>query len=580
MDHTTPPSPAPSRPDPSLLPSGFDELVQHNATASYSRDTTTLAMEQIQLVHDISQPGSRFGTPVPQSQQASPQGYDTVMMYQHSPSNSQLQSYQTQSTYSHDGSPYGPIPESQPYSTPATSPPTPAQRSAEMLNARNGVVMSKALGPRSTRIEKASQKKKKKERAKTTKSLMTLDRPLSQLTEGSQVTVADIESYVSRSAEIRRQEIETGKNPGRVKRPMNAFMLYRKAFQQRAKEWASQHNHQVVSRVCGLSWPLESEQLREQYKAWAEIERDNHQKAHPDYKFTPSKPQKQKFKDAHLDDSDGSDLEDFDWAGRSGSRNRSTTRTPNCNDLDGDYIPSRPVYGGGGMSNGMGMSHHGRSSAFHEYSPPGKMMPSLYDHHRDTSLQSQYYEAAARNSSSHRQQLQHGNMLSDVLSMRKGTPSPSLAFPPQHGQGGLQGYDMDQYRYHAHPHGLSHDDSPLMEQLQLTSTQPHLLENNRVDPSLEGGHFMNSNNIDMFGLGDGGGALDGHGHQTWGVPPSMAEGQYSETFMGMGLEDTLAFERENDVLRGSDGAWQTQTLPDSGQFDMSWADASPRVDER
>jgi hypothetical protein len=67
-------------------------------------------------------------------------------------------------------------------------------------------------------------------------------------------------------------------------------MLYRKAYQNLAKRLCTQNNHQLVSQVCGNSWPLEPESLRAQFNEWARIERANHQKAHPEYKFTPAKP--------------------------------------------------------------------------------------------------------------------------------------------------------------------------------------------------------------------------------------------------------------------------------------------------
>ena len=80
------------------------------------------------------------------------------------------------------------------------------------------------------RTEKALKTKKaKKEKAKAEKKIVKLEKPLSELTKDwTHVPIADIESYVNRSAEERRREVEDGKVPGKVKRPMNSFMLYRK----------------------------------------------------------------------------------------------------------------------------------------------------------------------------------------------------------------------------------------------------------------------------------------------------------------------------------------------------------------
>ena len=77
---------------------------------------------------------------------------------------------------------------------------------------------------------KPKAKKIKKEKVKAEHRIARLEKPLSELTRTwTHVPVVDIDAYVNRSAEIRRQEVEEGKNPGKVKRPMNSFMLYRKA---------------------------------------------------------------------------------------------------------------------------------------------------------------------------------------------------------------------------------------------------------------------------------------------------------------------------------------------------------------
>ncbi|KAI0146566.1 high mobility group box domain-containing protein, partial [Pestalotiopsis sp. NC0098] len=75
----------------------------------------------------------------------------------------------------------------------------------------------------------------------------------------------------------------------KIKRPMNAFMLYRKGWQNRIKEMQSNENHQGVSKVAGDGWALEPDEVRNQFNTWSEIERDMHAQAFPDYKFQPKK---------------------------------------------------------------------------------------------------------------------------------------------------------------------------------------------------------------------------------------------------------------------------------------------------
>ncbi|KAK3337309.1 hypothetical protein B0T19DRAFT_455022 [Cercophora scortea] len=561
MDRNTPQSPDLSKID--VLPNGFSELVQHNVGVPYASEQ--FAMES---VHGHSQPNSRYGTPTSQAHRT--QGVSAAMQYHGS--SGQLQGYQQQqSMFQHDNSPYGAIPELlQPYSTPATSPPTPSRD-------RDG--SGKTLGPRSSRIEKAPAKKKKRpDKAKAPKNMPVLNEPMSQVKLDKDIPVANIEEYVNRSSEVRREEIEHGKNPGRVKRPMNAFMLYRKAYQLRAKEWADQHNHQVVSRVCGLSWPKEPDHIREQYKRWAELERDNHQKAHPDYKFTPSKPQKpQKYQDTKFDHHSDGSLDDFDtWAGRPGSRNRSTTKTPN-DDFDSDYYPSRPVYGMSqyplGDLHGMGMSSLGRSDF--GYSNPGKPMPAPYDHRE---LAGQYYETHIRNPPRY---LPAG-MIEDVM-MRK-TPSPSLVFQQHsssqhshHGLGGGGQYHQQQHQQHQQQHQSQQSHLSAAGQHHQTQQPPRL--EHRIDPSLmpvphAGAMFDANTMFDSSGLGD-------HGQPSWHTASGNdADGQYSVGFLG--LDDPLSMDHAIDqanFLRGNPNDWHREELPEAEQLEsLTWADPPHKGD--
>ena len=181
---------------------------------------------------------------------------------------------------------------------------------------------SKTLG--SPKIKKGG-KAKKGDRPKMPK----LDAPLSELTQDyKHIPVRDMEKWVNRSAEIRRREVEGRK--GYVTRPMNSFMLYRSAYAERTKFWCSQNNHQVVSSVSGESWPLEPPDIRDRYNEYARIERDNHQKAHPGYKFSPSKAQNtgQKKKDLSEESEieEGSENDEVDSEWRPATRRHENTR--------------------------------------------------------------------------------------------------------------------------------------------------------------------------------------------------------------------------------------------------------------
>ena len=141
-----------------------------------------------------------------------------------------------------------------------------------------------------------------------------LTAPLSIMTRDYvRIPIKDMEAYVNRPVEKRMAEAE---KRGGIARPMNSFILYRAAFADRTKKWCEQNNHQVVSSVSGQSWPMEPAEVREKYNEYARVERINHQNAHPEYKFSPSKNVSGKSKKGHYSEGDyddeTSDLTDAD----------------------------------------------------------------------------------------------------------------------------------------------------------------------------------------------------------------------------------------------------------------------------
>ncbi|KAK5002322.1 hypothetical protein LTR28_011572 [Elasticomyces elasticus] len=220
------------------------------------------------------------------------------------------QSYYPHGPQSYSSNPYG-------SGLQVHTPPTPRSTTASEggRRTRSGRNIGRADSPHSSkggqsRASKSPRVKKlkpKSDRNKTPK----LDKPLSVLTKDMTVPVKDMDAWVNRPAEQRRQEVE--KRNGYVTRPMNSFMLYRSAYAERTKQWCLQNNHQVVSSVSGESWPLESPEVRDMYNELAKLERLNHQLAHPTYKFSPSKAAAKKRKGDGSDDEDEpSDLDDPD----------------------------------------------------------------------------------------------------------------------------------------------------------------------------------------------------------------------------------------------------------------------------
>lgn len=113
-----------------------------------------------------------------------------------------------------------------------------------------------------------------------------LKKPLSELTKFYPEPILTIEAYVNRSIQERMEEAQAKR---KVLRPVNAFMLYRKAYQAHGKEFCCTRGYTqvVISQVVADSWRLETEEVRSRFFKFAKIDKANHRLAHPAYKYTP-----------------------------------------------------------------------------------------------------------------------------------------------------------------------------------------------------------------------------------------------------------------------------------------------------
>lgn len=246
------------------------------------------------------------------------------------------------------------------YPDPSTmTPPSPSRSqtaSDGRMRTRSGRISRRHDSPLSStrdsnsRVSKSPRSKKKKGGS----GISRISAPLSELTKDSKIPVKDIEAWVNRSMEDRIQE--SNKRKGHIARPMNSFMLYRSAYAERTKDWCKQNNHQVVSSVAGESWPMESDELRDQFNEWARVERDNHARTFPDYKFSPSKSKLAKRRDWEEDEDNAS-----------------------LGDPDGEYLPARRP--------AKMLRSDGPTSSYNSSSP---YMVDQYSHH---GVQDQYGQA-------------------------------------------------------------------------------------------------------------------------------------------------------------------------------------------
>lgn len=439
------------------------------------------------------------------------------------------------------------------YTTPASSP---SQRS-DVISLRNGAVpRSSSMRPLASKGQAEKPASKKKKATKGAKRVPKVDKPLSELTKDWHEPMINIEEYVNRSAEERTREIQSGKNPGKVKRPMNAFMLYRKAYQNRTREWCTHNNHQVVSQVCGDSWPLEPEEVRNQFTEWARIERENHAKAHPNYKFAPQKPKAQKRK-AESDEEVEPEEPFEDWYGAQGrtiKRPRSNRHTPvpEQEALYAQHVPQ--YYHEYAQQQGMMMPGRGQvnMSTFH-YSNPNKPMPAPYN---SMSLQAQSHYFQSQAMPTRHQQLSHFPV-EDVAFHKTASPGNPYRSPQQS--------MMDSYTQAPQHHSLEHTPPP--GQMFETPLDASMYSGNEGSFDANDPLLLQSNSLEAaaeFYYADQSGQ------------------QVVDDFLGEVGGNPLGEQQFKDILQGSgsDEHWQIQQLPENeDHFDASWSQVDPSLSE-
>lgn len=429
------------------------------------------------------------------------------------------------------------------YTTPASSP---SQRS-DMLSLRNGTVPRPTTVPRPLASKSRVQKpKRQKRRDKSDKDKVILDKPLSEMGEEWKQSMIEIEAYINRPSEARRKEIDSDrKQPGKIKRPMNSFMLYRKAFQNHTKAYCEHNNHQVVSKVCGASWDQEPEHIRKQFADWAKLERANHQKAHPGYKFTPAKP-KNAAKRKRDSDDEASDLESYDWeSGQRFKRLRSHTGTPVPeHDLypTPGYYPPAPQYG-----QHPAMMNQSAMLSSYGFNNPHKRMPAPYN----SMALGQPGSYLSSNSMANHHYQQRGYAVEDV-SYHK-TPSPANQY-----QHPMQSNMMDQYVSTPQPHGLEHSPPPAQ-----------FMQNGHLEHGLYPVNDSSFDPNDPLQLPDHAienTGLDFNFNQS-GVQQPIVDGLPHD----FGGENLLQDQHAQRLLRGNEESWDIQPL-DEGQAGEQYED--------
>ncbi|KAJ6445531.1 phd finger domain-containing protein [Purpureocillium lavendulum] len=158
-------------------------------------------------------------------------------------------------------------------------------------NGTQGGGVSKRLRavPAALRVRRPQAASKRRKQAGAGRKSFLLEQPLSEIsTESADALVFDVDTFVYRPTEVRKQEQQ---KQGKVKRPLNDFVLYRKTYSAVAKERVlseqNKNNQQLVSQICGESWGMEGANVKARFKRLANVERSKHFQAFPDYKYAP-----------------------------------------------------------------------------------------------------------------------------------------------------------------------------------------------------------------------------------------------------------------------------------------------------
>lgn len=114
--------------------------------------------------------------------------------------------------------------------------------------------------------------------------------PLSEWAKQTGIQPKDIQSFATRDIKKRIAQAESS---GYVKRNLNVFFLYKRAFRDVAQAWMEIHHPEQAKTqpplvtLVGESWAKESLEFKKSYTYYSDLERDGLRLAFPDYKYRP-----------------------------------------------------------------------------------------------------------------------------------------------------------------------------------------------------------------------------------------------------------------------------------------------------
>ncbi|KAI4166477.1 MAG: hypothetical protein LQ343_008018 [Gyalolechia ehrenbergii] len=398
MSEANPPSPPPTGTAERSFEDGFYKLVQHNAATQYQPNS--YPADSSPYLH--SAPTTSYSSPEPRHmaldqynqryyQNGLPSYYNDhryaiqastngEMMYP-DPSNGYPGLTSVPPNYTTNPYQFGSSP------TPDTSDPgSRAKRTRVMRSMPVNGSTSPSHGSQASNSPRPKRSVKKSKTEAVNEA--SISAPLSQLC--LDVPVVDVFVKVNRSVEERQEE---ARKDNKIKRPSNSFMLYRSAYGERVKALYPQNNHQIISRICGASWKMETPDIKEKFSAYYELEKENHAKAHPTYKFSPAKSSPSRKRRGTGDSSDEEDgvsqVGDFDPEYRPrGARRSRLVKTPRTS-TPTSYPANPPAL----LNSSYGLLYNqglGFNASAWQVCNPGKPMPIPMN----GSMDSQYYQTS------------------------------------------------------------------------------------------------------------------------------------------------------------------------------------------
>ena len=96
--------------------------------------------------------------------------------------------------------------------------------------------------------------------------------------------IMDLTCWINRSTEQRRREVQE-KSPGRIPRPLNAFLLYQRAYNHGLLARGLKHSGRTISIAAARSWRSASSDIIQTFLTLSHCEKLSHQLAFPDWQF-------------------------------------------------------------------------------------------------------------------------------------------------------------------------------------------------------------------------------------------------------------------------------------------------------